>query len=253
MSVWKAIILGLVQGLSEFLPISSSGHLILFERLLGTNGGMYFSIMLHGGTLIAVLFAYAPRLARMWRHERRLIAYLVLATVPAAAVGMLLGDAVDEAFFGGEFLWAAFLLTALLLTLCETRPRALPLRPFTARSALAVGTAQALAVIPGLSRSGATLAAGIGCGAAREDAADFSFLLSIPIIAGAMFVSLLRLPRGAGEVSWLCLSIGALAAAISGFVAVRWVLAAVRKRSLKPFAVYLFALSAVLIVLRFCA
>lgn len=253
MTVWKAMVLGLVQGLTEFLPVSSSGHLLLFERLLGTDGGLYFSVMLHGGTLIAVLFAYAPRLLQMWKRERKTLGLLLFATLPAAAVGFFFGDAVDEAFFGGEYLWAAFLLTALLLALCELRRRSRPaVRPLNARRALAVGAAQALAVLPGLSRSGVTLAAGIGCGLSREDAADFSFLLSIPIIAGAIFASLLHLPQGSGAISWQCLAAGGLVAALGGSVAVRWMLAAVRRHSLMPFAVYLFALSALLVCLRFC-
>lgn len=254
MEIWKAAVLGAVQGLTEFLPVSSSGHLILLGRLLGAGGGMFFDVMLHGGTLIAVALAYAPRLARLWKSERKTLLYLLLGTIPAALVGAFLGDFVDEVFFGGEFLWTAFLLTALVLLLAELRLRQKrPPRPLGARCSLAVGAAQALAVVPGLSRSGATLSAGVFAGLSREDAADFSFLLSIPIIAGAMFVQLVHVPVAAEAVSWQALAVGGLCALAFGFASVKLMLRAVRRAALWPFAVYLFALSAVLVCLRFAA
>lgn len=252
MEIWKAAVLGAVQGLTEFLPVSSSGHLILLGRLLGAGGGMFFDVMLHGGTLIAVVLAYAPRLARLWKSGRKTLLYLLWGTVPAALAGAFLGDFVDEVFFGGEFLWAAFLLTALLLLLAELRLRQnRPPRPLGARSSFAVGASQALALVPGLSRSGATLSAGVFAGLSREDAADFSFLLSIPIIAGAMFVQLVHAPVAAEAVSWQALAVGGLCALAFGFASVRLMLRAVRRAALWPFAAYLFALSAVLVCLRF--
>lgn len=251
MEIWKAAVLGIVQGLTEFLPVSSSGHLLLFERLLGADTGgadLFLGVMLHAGTLVAVLAVYLPKLLRLGFRQWL---FLALGTVPAALAGVLLRDAVDALFFGGRFLWAAFALTAVLLLLCERRLRQgyVP-RPLNAGRSFAVGCAQALAVIPGLSRSGTTLAAGVFCGLPREEAADFSFLLSIPIIAGAIAAELL-FPSGAvSSVSWQCLAVGTACAAVSGFFCIRWILRLLRGKSLRGFAVYLFVLAAAVLAVQ---
>ena len=258
MELWKAAILGMVQGLTEFLPVSSSGHLLLFERILNADTGgadMFLGVMLHAGTLIAVLAVYAPVLWELLKSDRKKLAYLLLATVPAALVGVLLGDVVDRLFFGGKWLWLFFALTAVLLFACERksrRPRLL--RPLNAGRALFVGGAQALSVIPGLSRSGTTLAAGVLCGLSRGEAADFSFLMSIPVIAGAIFVELIKAMRGGGYaagVSWQCLAVGGVCAAAFGFLSIKGMLRAAKGGKLIGFAVYLAILAAVLLALQF--
>lgn len=250
MEIWKAAVLGIVQGLTEFLPVSSSGHLLLFERLLSAETGgadMFLGVMLHAGTLIAVLFVYAPVLTRMFVNDRKKLVYLVAATVPAALAGVFLSDCIDAFFFGGEWLWLFFAATAVLLLLCERKARSPHLfRPLNMKRALIVGGAQALAVIPGLSRSGTTLAAGVLSGLSREEAADFSFLMSIPIIAGAVCAELAKFAFGGGyaaAVSWQCLAVGSVCAAVFGFLSVRFMLRAVKGGKMKWFAVYLFALS----------
>ena len=109
MEVWKAAVLGAVQGLTEFLPVSSSGHIILFEKLLRVQGGgAFFGVMLHAGTLIAVLFAYFYKILEMIKNDRKMLLYLLIATVPAALVGFFLGDMIDRIFFGGKYLWIFF-------------------------------------------------------------------------------------------------------------------------------------------------
>ena len=257
MEIWKAAVLGIVQGLTEFLPVSSSGHLILFERMLNADTGgadMFLGVMLHAGTLIAVLAVYLPMLWELLKSDRRKFGFLLLATLPAALVGVLLGDLVDSLFFGGEWLWLFFALTAVLLFVCERkarRPRVL--RPLNAGRALFVGGAQALAVIPGLSRSGTTLAAGMLAGLSREEAADFSFLMSIPVIAGAIFVELIKAMRGGGYaagVSWQCLAVGGACAAVFGFLSIQGMLRAVKGGRLTGFAVYLAVLAALLLALQ---
>lgn len=257
MEIWKAAVLGIVQGLTEFLPVSSSGHLILFERMLNADTGgadMFLGVMLHAGTLIAVLAVYLPMLWELLKSDRRKFGFLLLATLPAALVGVLLGDLVDSLFFGGEWLWLFFALTAVLLFVCERkarRPRVL--RPLNAGRALFVGGAQALAVIPGLSRSGTTLAAGMLAGLSREEAADFSFLMSIPVIAGAIFVELIKAMRGGGYaagVSWQCLAVGGACAAVFGFLSIKGMLRAVKGGRLTGFAVYLAVLAALLLALQ---
>ena len=258
MELWKAAILGMVQGVTEFLPVSSSGHLILFERILNADTGgadMFLGVMLHAGTLVAVLAVYAPMLWDLLKNDRKKLGFLLLATLPAALVGVFLGDLVDSIFFGGKWLWLFFALTALLLFVCERRSRRPRLlRSLNAGRSLIAGGAQALAVIPGLSRSGATLAACILAGLPREEAADFSFLMSIPVIAGAIFVELVKAMRGGGYaagVSWQCLAVGGVCAALFGFLSVKGMLRAVKGGKLTGFAVYLAILSAVLLALQF--
>lgn len=257
MEIWKAAVLGIVQGLTEFLPVSSSGHLILFERILGADTGgadMFLGVMLHAGTLIAVVLAYAPTLWELLKNDRKKLGFLLLATVPAALVGVLLNDIVDRIFFGGRWLWLFFALTAGLLFVCERRARRPRLfRPLNAGRALIVGGAQALAVIPGLSRSGTTLAAGILCGLPREEAADFSFLMSIPVIAGAVAAELIKLLAGSGyaaAISWQCLAVGGAFAAAFGFLSVKCMLRTVRGGKLIWFSAYLAVLAAALLALQ---
>ncbi len=254
MEMWKAALLGLVQGLTEFLPVSSSGHLLLFERILGVDTGgadLFLGVMLHAGTLAALLLLYAPKLWKMLREDRKTLLFLLVGTLPAALAGVLLGELVDELFFGGKWLWATFALTGVLLLLCDrlsAKGRALPL---TLGKSLAVGGAQALAILPGLSRSGTTLATGVFCGMDREKAADFSFLLAIPVVAGAVFLELCKAARDPLLLSAIplpSLAVGTLCAALAGFVSVKWMLHLVKKRALWGFSVYLFCLALCLLL-----
>ena len=258
MEIWKAAVLDAVQGICEFLPVSSSGHLLLFERILGTDtegADLFLGVMLHAGTLLSALLVFAPRIVQILRADRRRALLVLLATVPAALAGVFLGDAVDAVFFGGEWLWAAFLATSLLLLAASHRMRRGGLlRPLNAKNSLAVGAAQALAVIPGLSRSGTTFAAGVLCGLSREDAAEFSFLLGIPVVAGAVLSECLKAAAGAvsvSAVSWQSLAVGALCAALTGWFALRFTLRAAVSGRIRGFAAYLAALSALLLIFRF--
>ena len=251
MEVWKAAVLGLVQGLTEFLPVSSSGHLLLFERILGADTGgadLFLGVMLHAGTLAALLLLYAPRLWRILREDRKMLFFLAAGTLPAALAGVLLGDITDELFFGGKWLWLTFAATGILLILCgRAKQNCLPL---TMRRALFVGGAQAFAILPGLSRSGTTLAAGMLCGMDREKAADFSFLLAIPVVAGAVCLELVKAigdPLSVSAIPLSSLAVGTLCAALAGLFSVKWMLRLVKTRALWGFSVYLFILSACLL------
>lgn len=257
MEIWKAAILGIVQGLSEFLPISSSGHLLFFERILDvdTEGSdLFLGVMLHAGTLAAVLVNFFPQIVQLFQNERKKGVFLILATIPAALVGFFLGDFIDSVFFGIQWLWLFFALTALLLFLSAKRlKRGYLLRPLETKSALAIGFAQAFAVLPGLSRSGTTIAAGLFCGLSKEEAADFSFLLSIPIIAGAVAAEFFKGLFGnfAIGISWQCLAVGSLCAAVFGFLSVRFMRKALTPKNLCCFSVYLLILAAATAGLNF--
>lgn len=253
MEIWKAAVLGIVQGLTEFLPVSSSGHILLFERILRVDtagADMFLGIMLHAGTLISVLFVYFSKIAALFREDRKKLLYLLLATLPAALVGVLLGDLVDRIFFGGKYLWLFFALTAVLLLLASRRlRRGYPLRPLDAKRSFLIGGAQALAVLPGLSRSGTTLAACVFAGMEREEAADFSFLMSIPIIGGAVLTEIFKAFMNESyvtAVSWQALAVGCALSAIFGLVAVKLVLRFMKRGSFVGFSVYLFLLAAFL-------
>lgn len=252
MEIWKAAVLGIVQGITEFLPVSSSGHLLLFERLLGVETGgadLFFGIMLHAGTLLAVCVVCFPLLVRQLRAPKGLVR-LALASLPAALVGFLLRDAVDAVFFGGEWLWAAFALTALLLFAASVRlRRGYEGRLLNAPRAFGIGCAQALAVIPGLSRSGTTLAVGIFLGVPRAEAAEFSLLMSVPVIAGAVLAEAVGAAGSAGglPVSWGSLAVGTLCAAVCGAASAKLLLRTAGSGALLPFAVYLAALSLLLL------
>jgi undecaprenyl-diphosphatase len=315
--LFQAILLGLLQGLTEFLPVSSSGHLQGVPFLLGWDrgGSLAFDVLVHAGTLVALLWYFRddllglardafgrsrPEAAR--RQARILIGLLGLGTVPAAAAGVLFAD-VFEAAFASPRLVAVFLyLTALLLWSAE-RIRArriahaaaapveqrsgqeladlvaedLPTDPGTrtpgelagaanlddvgrdvptigVRDAVAIGTAQALAIFPGVSRSGATIATGMALGLSRTAAARFSFLLSIPIITGAIAVTMpdLGTPQpGTLPFGPLEMAVGTLAAAISGYWAIRTLLSLVARRSLNGFAVYVTIFATILLVATF--
>lgn len=254
-SLLRALLLGIVQGVTEFLPISSSGHLVLVPWLLRwENPGLAFDAMLHLGSLCAVVAFFwrdlcglvVAGLASIREHSlggdprRRLAWCVVLGTVPAAAVGFLFNDFVEALFAAPVCAGALLLVTGALLAISERRSRlVVGLEGVGWLDALIVGLAQALAIAPGISRSGATMSAGLCRGLRREAAARFSFLLSTPIILGAGLYKLKDLGDTAlAAESPLVLVAGFLAAAISGFLSIRFLLSYLRKGRLYPFAAY---------------
>ena len=251
-----AIILGAVQGLTEFLPVSSSGHLVLAGRLLGAPAAdLAFDAMLHLGTLFAVLFFFRRRVSALlvavfrgrvrWRGGRlrfpnentRLAWLLVAASLPAAAAGLLFESEIER-FFREPFWVGVFMvLTGVLLFLASIVPQGEA--GVGGRSAAAIGVAQACAILPGLSRSGATISAGIFTGVERTAAAEFSFLLSLPVIIGASGIKLLgALSGGFSAHEAAALTAGVLTAALVGFGAIKLLLVAVARDRLIWFAAY---------------
>jgi len=250
----QSFILGIIQGATEFLPVSSSGHLVLAPWLLGWESpGLAFDTVVHWGTALAVIayfwrdwvsLASAALLSLQKRSlenpTARLAWFILLGTIPAALVGFLLED-FFEGMFARPVAAAAFLLvTAALLTASERLGRReRDLDALTWRDALLVGLAQALAIFPGVSRSGATIAGGLARGLKREPAARFSFLLATPIILGAGLFKMLDLAQKGGLAAQIpTLAVGFAAAAAVGFGCIHFLLRYLKRRRLYPFAVY---------------
>ncbi|MFP4346636.1 MAG: undecaprenyl-diphosphatase UppP [Anaerolineales bacterium] len=258
MSLSQIVLLGILQGATEFLPISSSGHLVIVPYLLGwTPSSLAVDTVLHLGTLVAILIYFRRELLEIgeawWQSLRtrsgaspaaRLAWLIILGSVPAALIGFLLEDWF-ESLFARPRAAALFLLgTAALLVLSEyLARRSRRLESMSWREALFIGLAQSLAIAPGLSRSGSTIAAGLILGYQREDATRFSFLLAVPIVLGSGLYQLLQLTGGNDVgVSLGGLALGFLAAALTGYAAIAGLLALVKRRSLWPFALYCAAL-----------
>lgn len=254
MNVFIAALLGLIQGLCEFLPVSSSGHLVLMQNVFGIDEGtLFFDTMLHIGTLIAVVAVYYRELWSLIKKPFQKTVYmLLLSTAVTALMWFLLGDVFSDAF-AGKFLCFGFLLTALILFINEkfahgSRTAAQMKLP----DALAVGFLQGVAILPGVSRSGSTIAGARLFGLSKEDAAQYSFLLSIPVILGAAVLQLPdALKTGTGGISWGCILVGTAVAAASGYFAIRWMLRLIVKKSLKGFAVYVLVLGVLVLADQF--
>lgn len=258
------LVLAVVQGLTEFLPVSSSGHLVLLQHLLHTRqGDVFFDVILHLGTLGSVLVVYRREVLRLLRLDadaRGYVLSLAVGTLPAVVVGLLAKDLVERVFHEPVFAAWGLLLTAAVLVSTRGRetsaalpepwqPRTIPLA-----KALLVGSAQALAILPGVSRSGSTIAACLWLGVARAEAARFSFLLSVPAILGALVLQLVSggasgSADGTGASEWLLLGCAALAAFGVGLLAIRWTALAVVQSHFWRFSAYCLALGVLALVL----
>lgn len=255
--LWQAALLGVVQGLTEFLPVSSTAHLRLVPLLLGWPEGLLtglkFDVALHLGTLVALLAVFwrdwfaligaaLRSLARQSLADRqaRLAWLIVLGTIPGVVAGVLLQKQVETTLRSPLIIGAAMVFVALLLALLDRMGRQTrdeyTLGP---AGAIAVGVGQAIALIPGVSRSGSTIATGLGLGLTRASAARFSFLLSTPIIAGALAKEAVDVAKeGLGSSEVPLFAVGIVAAGISGYACIRFLLAYLRRHSLMPFVVY---------------
>jgi undecaprenyl-diphosphatase len=265
MSWFEAVILALIQGFTEFLPISSSAHLVLPSLLLGwEDQGLAFDVAVHVGTLLAVLSYYRRDLLQLvlaWLRsvsgggsspDSRLAWYLVVATVPAGLVGLLAGGFIEQHLRTLPVIAATTLVFGLLLGVADRRARqGAPGRDLDLRLAMLVGFAQAMAPVPGVSRSGVTMTAGILLGMTRQAAARFSFLLSIPIIASAGVLKTLELVQANGEVDWGIILLGVGVSAVTAYSCIALFLRLLDRIGLMPFVWYRLVLGGVLVVLWF--
>lgn len=268
MSWWEALILGIVQGLTEFLPVSSSGHLEIGQELLGTAGeeNLTFAVIVHAATVLSTLVVLWHEVAQLfkgtftttkWNQEKDYVAKILVSMIPVFIVGMFFKDQV-EAFFGDGLLLVGIclIITALLLWLSEFLGKRINRQghEVTYRDAIIIGCAQAIAVLPGLSRSGTTIATGLLCGVKKESVAQFSFLMVLIPILGEAFLDLLDLLQGETNIAigWLPLFVGFLAAFVTGCLACRFMISIVRKQKLIYFAIYCLAVGTFAIVYGLC-
>lgn len=274
----RAAVLGFVQGVTEFLPVSSSAHLVIVPEVLGWPApGLTFDVMVHLGSLAAVLWYFRRDLCVLAsqvlgrgplddvRSARRFSLLVALATVPVVAVGAWWQDFFERVFENAGWTAAALFVTAVALLLAEWRSRRDPgprvpeppegrgstdaERRTTIGQALVVGGAQALALFPGVSRSGSTIAAGLLAGMSRRAAARFSFLLSIPTLLGAVALRAPDVSRVAGSIGTGELVVGTVVSLVTSYGAIRWFLRVLESRGLVPFAVYVAMLGLAVLVL----
>jgi undecaprenyl-diphosphatase len=267
--LFKSILLGILQGLSEFLPISSSGHLVIAEYLLDFNiGGLAFEVFVHLGTLVAVVLVFrkdifrlivaipdifrltSETLSKEKRQYALLAIYIGIGSVPAALIGILLKDSIEQIFESHTLALMMLFFTGLIVWSSRyTHEKATKLKSY---HALLIGIAQACAILPGISRSGSTIVTGLWLGLPRDEAARFSFLLSAPVIFGAGVLKLkdvVQQPLPANEIFYiLCATV---AAAISGYIAIIWLLNVIKKQKLEWFGVYCIAISIFGLILHF--
>lgn len=268
MTLFQAFILGIVQGLTEFLPISSSGHLVLVPFLFGWELNpeqvFPFDTLVQMGTLVAVIIYFWKDLVSIviavfkgladrkpfGTQDARLGWLLVLATIPAGLAGLLLEDMVEAAFHSARATAFFLLVTAALLLIAEwLGKRSREMDSMTWKDALWIGLAQVLSLFPGVSRSGSTIAGGMTRDLKRSDAARFSFLMSVPIMLAAGGYSVYKLLKMPGLADFLpVMAVGFLTAGLVGYLSIRWLLGYLQNHSLKGFAIYVTVVAAVILV-----
>jgi len=249
MSWFQALILGIVQGLTEFLPISSSGHLAIFESILGFEGeNLTFAIAVHAATVLSIITVFGNEIWKLiqgffkfrWNEETQYISKLLLSMIPVAFIGVFLKDYVEDIFGNGLILVACMLLLTAVLLIFTYYAKPRDKQQISFKDALIIGIAQAVAIFPGLSRSGVTISTGIFLGNQKENVTRFSFLMVVIPILGDAFLDLMKgkFSLAQSGISAPVLIIGFIAAYISGTIACKWMLDMVKKGKLIYFAYY---------------
>ena len=262
MSEIEALVLGLIQGLTEYLPVSSSGHLTIGAALFGINGedNLTFTVAVHVATVLSTLVILWKEIAWIFKglfagkmnDETRYVVNILVSMIPVGIVGVFFKDKVEEVFGSGLFIVGCMLLlTATLLTFSYyAKPR--QKEKISVKDAFIIGLAQAAAVMPGLSRSGSTIATGLLLGNKKERMAQFSFLMVIPPILGEALLDVVKAVKGGaeaavGDISLSALAVGFLAAFVSGCIACKWMINIVKRGKLIYFAIYCAIVGAIVI------
>lgn len=254
MGILEAIALGIIQGLTEFLPVSSSGHFILAKALMGGDAlpeeNKLFLVFLHGATALSTVVIFRKDIGKIfkglfefkWNDETKFASFIVLSMIPAAIVGIFFEDKIDELFTTNLTLVGLMLIiTSLLLVLADRAKKTH--KKVSGFEAIVIGIAQAIAIAPGISRSGATISTSVLLGIDRDKAARFSFLMVVPLILGKMLIDLKDIFNKEIEVpetSEVSLIAGFIAAFVVGLFACKWMIALVKRAKLTSFAIYCF-------------
>lgn len=241
------ILIGFIQGITEFLPISSSGHIVLFGSLFELDNLLLISIVAHIGTLFAVIFCYRKRIFDLIKKPKNKINLnLVIATIPTIIIVLLFNSFIEDNFNTSSLVWG-FLISAILLIIADLKKD--KYKPISKRTSIYMGLAQGFALLPGISRSGSTLVCGLLVGTDKNEALDFSFLMSIPIIIASAIYETIKLLTCQITVNWIGIFIVMLTSFMFGILSIKIMLKVVKKNKLYFFAIYLIVLS--LIVLLF--
>lgn len=249
MSVIQAIILGIVQGIAEFLPISSSGHLVLMHRVFGLQyENLTFDIVVHLGTLLAIMWVFWPDIWMLIKKPcQKMTALLLIASIPVVVAGFFFRNVIENYFRGGIWLGFAFIITGVLLIVADKFTKTTKEeKDITYVDALIIGCMQALALPPGISRSGTTITGGLVRGINRKAAAKFSFLLALIAIAGAGVLESFEVISGGGisDLEWLPLLVGFITSTVVSYLAIKILLKIINAAKLRYFSFYLFVLAA---------
>lgn len=241
----KYVLIGFIQGLTEFLPISSSGHVVLFGSLFELDNLLLLSVVAHVGTLFAVIFCYRKRLVELVKKPfNKTNINLLIATIPTVVIVLLFNHFIEDNFSTNTLIWG-FLLSAVLLIIADFKKDSY--RPVNKRSALYMGLAQGMALLPGISRSGSTLVCGLLVGVEKNEALDFSFLMSIPIIIASAVYESIKLFTMQLTVNWLGIFIVMITSFIFGILSIKLMLKIVKKNKLYFFSIYLIVLSLIIL------
>lgn len=242
----EAILLGIVQGLTEFLPVSSTAHLIILPWFMGWKGDvdtLTFDIALHAGTLVALIFCFWKDWVELFIKKQKLLGRIILASLPAGVAGYFLNDFVEKSLREPLLISLMLVVVGFVMLVSEKANKYKSLEQTDLVDAVSIGIAQVVAIIPGVSRSGITISAGLFRGLRREESARFSFLLATPIIAGATLLHLEKLMTDHESYDLQLFVAGLIASCITGLIAIKFLLSFLKRFPLNAFVYYRFALA----------
>ena len=250
MTIFVAIILGIVQGVTEFLPVSSSGHLVLFQKIFGINiDCLFFDVVVHLGTLLAVVIIYRKSILEIFKHPFCEKAQkIVFATLPTIIIALLFKDFFKNSF-NGSFLIVGFLATSAIMFIADyCCKHNYQYKSLSYTNAIVMGIFQGMAILPGISRSGSTISSAMVQGVRRSESAEFSFLMSIPAILGSLVFEIFDIGSSALNISVWTLICGFLFSAIAGYLSIKFMLKVIKKAKFAWFGIYLLVISVFLIL-----
>ena len=251
-TILQAIILGIVQGITEWLPISSSGHLVIMQHLFNITPPLLFDVMLHFGTLIVIFLVFWQDIKKIalslfnkkYKNYRKILYFIIIGSIPIALVGYFLHDSIESLFTNIRAVAIALIFTGALLYLSELKKE--KKRKLTLLDSILVGIMQAVALVPGVSRSGSTISTALILGVKRIEAARFSYLLVIPAIIGATVYEITNISQVTNTIHMI---IGTIVAIVVGYFSLRWLLKLIQKKKFSYFSYYCWALAVIVFLI----